>query len=404
MVGSRLLDALDEFDRDELRVGPPPTRRWWDVPVAVLLAGLVVVELAVTDVPLPLVSGVGGVAIVALSLFRRVQPLRVAVGAALLDVSSSVVLVAAGVDGDLAYETPDGAATAALMIVYSVARWAPVRHIPLGLGVVAAVLTADAILTRGLSWLELLSEFPIWLMVVAVGIAVRYRRRVQQGVLEEARASEREAIARELHDMVAHHVSGIAVQAQAGQALAERDPERALGTLETIETSASTALEDMRRLVGILRAPVDQPDGDRDPQATVADLRRLIDPDAAGPAVELRLDDDVATLAGPVGATLFRVAQEAVTNARRHARQAHRVLVTVTPSDGEADPDTAPCVVLDVTDDGDPPSAATGPGYGLVGMRERVELLGGSLTAGPGPERGWQVTATIPIEPNGEPS
>lgn len=205
--------------------------------------------------------------------------------------------------------------------------------------------------------------------------------------MEQVKSEERVLLARELHDTVAHHVSAIAVQAQAGRALAATSPSSPLEALEVIEVEASRTLAEMRAMVRVLRneAPADYA-----PQPGVADLERLSGASPTGPRVEVTVSGDLAALPRAIDAAVFRIAQEAVTNALRHARNATLVDVRVA-----GDQST---VSLAVRDDGD-----TGPGdpdpdagFGLTGMVERALLLGGTCRAGPCPAGGWAVVATLP--------
>nr|WP_246391407.1 histidine kinase [Nocardioides soli] len=217
---------------------------------------------------------------------------------------------------------------------------------------------------------------------------VRTQHGARERKLEQAKAEERVQIARELHDTVAHHVSAIAIRAQAGRALAASNPAAPVEALEVIEVEASRTLGELRAMVRMLR---NQEPADYAPRAGVADLDRLVVRTPAGPQVDVSVSGDVDRLAPAVDAAVFRIAREAVTNALRHARNATRVAVRV-----EANGAT---VHLQVRDDGDPVSAAAyDPGFGVTGMVERATLLGGTCLAGPAPDRGWSVDATLPRE------
>ena len=202
---------------------------------------------------------------------------------------------------------------------------------------------------------------------------------------------ERERLARELHDTVAHHVSGILLQAQAGQIIAGADPQRALGVLGVIEKEAARVLTEMRALVGVLR---DGTDAERSPIHGVADLSTLVADAADGLRVELTVSGDVEKVGAAADAAGYRVVQESVTNTRRHAHGATRLTVQIRTGDDMVD--------VDVVDDGAAgrgqhrSSIRGGTGHGIPGMRERVELLGGQLRTGPLPDGGWAVAATIP--------
>ena len=197
-------------------------------------------------------------------------------------------------------------------------------------------------------------------------------------------------MARELHDTVAHHVSAIAIQAQAGRTAASR-PDAAVDALGAIEEEASRTLAEMRAMVGALRQG-EEPE--LAPQRGVADIHRLARGAGEGPRVDVELAGDLDGLRPSVDAALYRLAQESITNAVRHARHATRIDVRVTGDNDD--------VRLTVRDDGDGPSGADWSlGYGLVGMTERAMLLGGTLEAGPGADGGWTVNALLPR--NGRP-
>lgn len=204
----------------------------------------------------------------------------------------------------------------------------------------------------------------------AVAMALRYRARARE--LDQVKLVERERLARDLHDTVAHHVSAMAIRAQAGLAKAKTDPGAAADALQVIEAEASRTLAEMRSLVRMLRHS-----DNGDSAATASKLRSLAGRERAGPPVDVRISGDLDALPAPVGTALYRLAQESVTNARKHARHATRIEVRVDVAETN--------VRLQVSDDGD--TAPTGPpgppGYGLLGMRERAGLLGGTCEAGP---------------------
>lgn len=228
---------------------------------------------------------------------------------------------------------------------------------------------------------------------VGAGVYLRDLDRQQRLAASRARADERLDLARELHDLVAHYVTGIVVQAQAAQVVADRDPSAAGTALDRIEEAGKDALTAMRRLVGSLRDDDALPTA---PPVGLAGLADLVAPDGApGPAVVVTIDP-AADLAvpGAVAASVHRIVQESVTNARRHGVDATRVEVDVLLADR--------ALAVTVTDDGRPLLAGRwveGQGYGLIGMQERAQALGGTLTAGPvdPPGHGWQVRATLPL-------
>ena len=220
-------------------------------------------------------------------------------------------------------------------------------------------------------------------------MALRYRAGARLRELDQVKLLERERLARDLHDTVAHHVSAIAIRAQAGLATAASHPDAATDALRVIEAEASRALAEMRAMVRVLRRrPAGRRPGAR--AARVADLEQLAGRRPRRPGVDVGVSGDLDDLPPSVGAAIYRLAQESVTNARRHARHATRIEVRVAADDTS--------VRLRVSDDGDTGAVrpAAPPGYGLIGMIERADLLGGTCEAGPDPDRGWTVTAVLP--------
>jgi len=199
------------------------------------------------------------------------------------------------------------------------------------------------------------------------------------------RSHERERLARELHDTVAHHVSAIVISAQAGRVIAGTDPSAAVEALAEVEEEGARTLEEMRAMVAALR---DRGAGaELTPPAGVADLERLVRAPGGRLRVDLRLAGELGALPPAVDAAVYRIVQESVTNAMRHAVDATEVVVWVT---GEPQG-----VRVTVCDDG--ARAGRGrDGYGLAGLRERAALLGGELRAGPGADQGWRVEAELP--------
>ena len=199
---------------------------------------------------------------------------------------------------------------------------------------------------------------------------------------------ERVRIARELHDVVAHHVSVMGVQAGAARRVMRQQPEKAEEALASIEGSSRQAVLELQRLLGILRR-----EGQDDALAPQPDLARL--PELVAQAggdeltVELRVEGEPRPLPGTVELSAYRVIQEALTNTHKHARATHStVRVAYGPS----------ALEVEVVDDGRGGAAPAGGGHGLIGMRERVRLHGGHLRAGPRPGGGFAVHATFPLD------
>jgi len=262
---------------------------------------------------------------------------------------------------------------------YALLRWGSGRDATIGMAIVLGGHVATEIIASGGA--ESLIGVPFLLLLAALGATVRYRTGERVREADQVKLREREQLARELHDTVAHHVSAIAIQAQAGRTLAASRPEAAVEALEVIEEAASRTLEELRTMVGALRQ-----EADLAPQRGVGDIHRLAGA-GGGPRVDVELVGDLEDVRPLVGAAIYRIAQESITNAVRHARHATRIDVRVA---GERD-----SVRLTVRDDG-AAGASAGPGYGVVGMTERAALLGGTLEAGPSADGGWTVTAVLP--------
>ncbi|WP_240686784.1 sensor histidine kinase [Amycolatopsis suaedae] len=236
-------------------------------------------------------------------------------------------------------------------------------------------------------------------MAVAFGLFLKSRdserKQVVKSAVAGAQTSERMALARELHDVVAHHVTGIVVQAQAAKVVAAQNPGAALEALERIELAGTEAMTAMRRLVRSMRG--DAPIGSTEfsEQATMdlaADLRKLVDQASHGVPTEVELDLPPG-LPQEVSRSALRLVQEALTNVGKHATGASLAHVSVRTA--------GDLLYIRVHDDGSTGSAnppGGSGGYGLVGMRERVALLNGRLEAGPSPEGGWLVEAWLPLE------
>lgn len=272
-----------------------------------------------------------------------------------------------------------------LLLLYSLVRWGSGPEMILGTVFVTGIVVLG-MYAASAGPADAFGGTVLLLLLIALAAVFRYRASLWQRQQIEIRNQERVALARELHDTVAHHVSAIAVQAQAGGVVAGLRPEKAVEVLAAIESEASRTLAEMRSMVRVLR---EEEDASYSPSRGVADLPALARAEAR-PVVEVSLDGSLAGLAGPVSAALYRLAQESLTNAVRHARNATRVGIDVR-RDGDV-------VRLRVTDDGfTDPAATPEPGFGLMGMAERADLLGGSLCAGPGPHGGWVVEATLPV-------
>jgi signal transduction histidine kinase len=208
----------------------------------------------------------------------------------------------------------------------------------------------------------------------------------QRLLLRVAQAEERARIARELHDVVAHSVSLMVVQAGAARQVVERTPDRAIGALEAVGETGRLAMQELRTILGVLG------DGgaDRDPQPTLADVDAIVETiKNAGLPVSLEVKGTARLLAAGLELTGYRVVQEALTNALKHSRSSPtQVVIEYRPHE----------VVLEILCDGPGNSPGSHTGRGIAGMKERVAIVGGRLEAGPDAERGFNVRAWLPID------
>lgn len=235
----------------------------------------------------------------------------------------------------------------------------------------------------------------VWFAGLAVGVYLRYLDYLQRRTLEAVRRGERLELARELHDVVAHHVTGIVVQAQAARFAGPAQAGSLLSALGSIEAAGTDTLAAIRQLVGLLRDADDASGVSPGPEP----ISQLVERFAQhGPAVDLRLPTGLPDPGWrpELASTVYRIVQEALTNVARHAPAARSVTVTVAHGPRQ--------VRVEVADDA-PASQRSRPpgGYGLTGMRERVEALGGRLQAGPRPGAGWAVQASLPVPAPGQP-
>ncbi len=358
---------------DEPAVPGAPIRVWRDYALIGAFTIGALVELAIREAAGPRPLGAFAMVVAAGALWwRRSHPL-----------AATVAVFGFVFAADLVLRATDRAPlefyslAVVLVVAYALFRWGSGRSAVIGL----LVMLATALQSIVISWTgpgDAIGGILVLLFPAALGDIVRYQAAARGRSLEEVKLREREQLARELHDTVAHHVSAIAIQAQAGRAVAATDPAAALAVLATIEQEASRTLAEMRTMVGALRAGEE---AELTPQSGVADIERLAERSARLP-ITVHTSGDLAELSPSVDRALFRLAQESITNATRHARNATGVTVSI-----DADQDR---VRLSVVDDGEPRGfdAKHDVGFGLVGMAERASLLGGTLEAGPNP-RSW---------------
>ncbi|MDM7829933.1 ATP-binding protein [Cellulomonas edaphi] len=361
----------------EPRAPGAPRRVWRDWFLFGVIVVIAVLETALRpDVVWPPVALAMALGLACTMLWRRTHPLAMIALTFGAVIAVSVASLAAGVES-----VGLGAMAFVVLLGYALLRWGSGREIVLGTAIVLVAFTvgiSSDYTTLG----EAVGAFIFMASPFVVGASVRVFSVSRARELDQVRLREREQLARELHDTVAHHVSAMVIRAQAGRVVAATQPAAAGEALAVIEAEGSRTLAEMRVLVGALR---DRGDAALAPARGVVDVPSLA---AADERVAVRLTGDLDDLGPAVGAAVFRIAQESVTNAVRHARGATRIVVAVTGS-----PDAVRCVV---TDDGDTVLAPRSAGYGIVGMTERATLLGGTITAGPGSSRGWVVDAVLP--------
>lgn len=385
----------DRRDQHPWRLGPRG-RRWLDRTVVAFV--LVVGGVGHVAAGQPVATAFTVAEVLPL-LWRRRHPWPV-----FLVVAAASALQAA------LYDEPTVGQLAFPVAVYSVARWAPRWQ-----GVAALLVGYAGALVAATRWLfgfgagDLtpgnLAPYTVTIGAIvtaawALGWAAQSRERYVASLVARAEQAERMAerevelaardersrIAREMHDVVAHGLSVIVVQADGARYAAAKDPAVAVGTLETISAAGREALTEMRRLLGLLR------EGDTGvaPQPGLDDVRHLVDEArAAGTRVTADLPEPAPDVPDGVGLAAYRIVQEALTNVRKHAGPDAAVDVRVA---------VGAAVVIDVRDDGRGAAAhADGRGLGLVGMRERAAVHGGTLEAGPAPGGGFAVSARLPL-------
>ena len=367
----------------------------FDVVVALVLLG--VVGYAAIDASTPAtpveprwVAYATALAIAGPIAVRRLVPLpALAVGTA-----AEVAAVVSGVIPVVALGAP---ISAIAIVLYLVASAEPRRRSMAALAGCAGSITLAVLFHRLVTgadeaWSDTVFGLAFGCLVLAsgwtIGLTTRIRReyteRTAAQLAQHAVAEERLRIARELHDIVAHSMSLIAVKAGIGNHVAEQRPAEAREALRVIEATSRTSLTEMRHLLGVLRSEVDGPA--LAPAPGPAGIAALVEQARSAGVTVSSAVDDTAALPDGVGLSVYRITQEALTNVVRHAAPA-RCSVTVTVTDET--------VRVEVTNDGPRVEPGTG-GHGLIGMRERVSVYGGTFDAGPRAGGGWRVSAVLP--------
>ncbi|GAA1681656.1 hypothetical protein GCM10009745_27340 [Kribbella yunnanensis] len=418
-------------ERAWIRPRPTARERRHDIILGLAMAALAVVgtELSRTAAPMAVDLGLGGVESYVLAAagvlplcFRRVAPIPVMLLVA-------VLFVLTGIRAPFAYAGNLVTQVVMFMAIYAAVAWARERRL---LKVTTAVVFIGMFGWLAKNFLDALQMNQITgpnkgiaspyvsAVILAVALNVLYffgayhwgrtawgvarqRAELEQQAIElaaqqqanarRAVIDERLRISRELHDVVAHHISSIGVQAGGARRVMEKDPEAAKNALGVIEESSRTAVNEMRQLLGMLRAAdpdldVDAPD-EKAPQAGADRLPALIaEVNGQGLEVGFHQIGSLQELPQTVSVSVYRIAQEALTNVRKHstARSAHITLRYL-----------ADAVELEVIDDGRPKHASVGSRLGHVGIRERVSLLGGESEIGPRPVGGFRVRVRIPV-------
>jgi signal transduction histidine kinase len=288
--------------------------------------------------------------------------------------------------------------TGATFGLYTVAiqadrRWSLLALISAETGVVVNfTFTTTSKGTAATGAFSALLQLTVWIAADGIRRRRAYSARLRERLLSEALSEQRLQIARELHDIVSHAMSVVAVQAGVGGHLITTRPDEAAKSLRAIEATARAALSETRSLLSVMRDD-DHDLASRSPVPGLDNLHTLVQQVAnAGQPVTLQVEGQPRTLPQTLELSIYRVVQEALTNVVRHAARARATVVVRYADNGG--------VVVEVTDDGHASGTKRGDGrgHGLAGMRERVSLLGGELSAGPRAGGGYQVVARLPAE------
>ncbi|GIG47253.1 hypothetical protein Dsi01nite_052940 [Dactylosporangium siamense] len=321
---------------------------------------------------------------------RAVWPARLAVAAGAVSLAATAGYVVAPPDyGEAAGWAGIGECAALLVLLVAATRWAP-RRSAVAAVVVAGLAVAVCVL-RFLpsdSLLDAVGACALWAGGPAVAVVIggypRLAEARRRGSVARERRSQRLALARDLHDFVAHDISGIVALAQAAKFVAGTDPARALDALDRVEAAGLRALDTMDRTVAMLGDLAGPPGA----APGLADLPELLHRFGGHVESSLAAPDGVPV---EIGATAYRLVQEALTNVHRHAPAATAVRVVVSRTPGRE-------LAVTVTNDAPAPGTATpGNGTGLADLRHRAHLLGGTLRAGPH-DHGWRVAAVLPLD------
>jgi signal transduction histidine kinase len=289
------------------------------------------------------------------------------------------------------------------LLAFVAARWSSTLRTAVALGALAALTPIAVSIVQNPSEIAV----AIWIVGIAFpwvlgrGFA-RYAQlaarleAAQRELGEQALLEERRRIARDMHDFVGHGLAAVMLQVTSARHVLRRDPASAEEALRAAEALGRSSMDELRRTVGLLRS-ADEPGGVAPPLPSAGEVASLVEyAQAAGLAVELRTRGDIARIPPAVGVALYRIAQESLANAARHAPRARTVL-ELELADGQVR------LVAETSGPAaEPAKASDRSRYGLVGMRERAVALGGELAAGPTPA-GWRVSCRLPLNPNERP-
>ena len=306
-----------------------------------------------------------------------------------LPLATVLVVFGAATLQELLTTPPDGlsAVTAALVAAYSVAAYSDRRRAVIGLVGPLALSLSSGLADAAFAAVLIGGAWGAGRIVRRQDLLLDALRRDQRARERAAVVDERARIARELHDVVAHSVSTMVVQAQAGEAMVDNGSERVREAFVAIASSGRQALGELRRMLGLLRD--EERDPALDPQPGLTQLRALVDQmRAVGLPVDLTVEGEPHPLSVGVDLCAYRIVQEALTNTLKHARPANaRVTVRYRANDVE----------LEVLDDGHGNTNGAPAGHGIAGMRERTRLYGGTLETGVRPDGGFAVRARLPL-------
>jgi len=379
--------------RDAIRRHP-----WWTdsllaVALTVIAVGSVVGARTRYGYPFPVLAALAALFTTAPIALRRYRPLPVLA----VTVTAETLL--------LIFSTDSPVPVGVIVALYTVAAYCERRVSIRAAAWVAVPITVGVAVNNGPHAGRVIPELAVFAIAWVIGDNLRTRRaylaelearaarleREREEKADRAVAEERARIARELHDVIAHNVSVMVVQAAAGEEVFDEDPERARESLSAVASTGRAALTELRRLLGIIRSEEDR-GADFAPQPGIEYVGELVrQVNDAGLPVELSVIGEPRALPEGVGLCAYRIVQEALTNTLKHA-DASGARVNVRYA--------ADALELQVVDDGRSRSQVNGEtgGHGLIGMRERVALFGGELTASPRAGDGYEVRARLPLE------